>query len=134
MKDFRLIYRMEGSVVLVERPFLSLMNQIHKDLLRDDDATRQRMLDSKVLCLGSAPQFFVEQSVFLGVPTFKDFQDLMLGVRDKEGAPLDTFSSYRDCLAWPFLGIISAEAAQHYATFRAYVNADKMQDAMFETW
>ena len=134
VKDFRLINRMEGSVVLMERPSLSLMKQIHKDLLKDDDAKIQRIMDGKVLCLGAAPHFFTEQSIFLGLPTFKDFQDLMLGVRDKEGAHLDTFSSYRDCLAWPFLGIVSAEAAHHYAIFRGYVNAEKMQDAMFETW
>ena len=134
VKDFRIINRMEGTVALLERPSLNLMQQIFKDLLRKDDDKIERTADGRIMSMGSAPQFFTEQSIFLGLPTFKQFQDLILGLRDSSGAPLHTFSSYRDCLAWPFIGIVSAEAAEAYSTFRAYINADKMMHAMFEVW
>ena len=134
VKDFRLINRREGSVALLERPSIQLMDQIHKDLLREDDHQIRRTQDDKILSMGSKPHFFTEQSIFLGLPSYKDYKDIMWGLSDAAGVKLDTLGAYCDCLAWPFLGAVSASAAESFGTFRDYLNADKIHDMMFKTW
>ena len=134
IKDFRLVTRREGSVALLERPSIQLMDQVHRDLLREDDHQIRRVSDGKVLSMGAAPQFFTEQSVFLGIPKYKEFLDVMDGLTDNGGFRLDTLGAYNDFLAWPFLGAVSAKAAESFGIFRDYINADKYHDMMFETW
>ena len=134
VKDFRLVSRREGSVALLERPSIQLMDQVHGDLLKRDDHQIKRMQDGKILSMGDRPHFFTEQSIFLGLPKYREFKDVMAGLTDDGGFRLDTLGAYNDCLAWPFLGAVSAGAARSFGTLRDYINADKYHDMMFETW
>ena len=110
------------------------MDQVHGDLLKKDDHQIKRMQDGKILSMGDRPHFFTEQSIFLGLPKYREFKDVMAGLTDDGGFRLDTLGAYNDCLAWPFLGAVSAGAARSFGTLRDYINADKYHDMMFETW
>ena len=125
---------MEGTVILIERPSRLLMETIFDDLQKPDHHKIRRSMDGKVLSLGLQPEFFSEQSIWLQIPSPREFKDLLDGVRDDAGHPMDTRNSYLDCLAWPFLGVISASAASLYLAFRDVHNGEYRSTAVFEAW
>ena len=125
---------MEGTVILIERPSRLLMETIFDDLQKPDHHKIRRSMDGKVLSLGLQSEFFSEQSIWLQIPSPREFKDLLDGVRDDAGHPMDTRNSYLDCLAWPFLGVISASAASLYLGFRDVHNVEYRSTAVFEAW
>ena len=132
--SFKMISRMEGTVILLERPSKLLMETIFCDLHRPDHYKIRRNMDGKILSLGLQPEFYTEQSIWLQIPTPMDFKDLLDGVADDAGNPMDTRSSYLDCLAWPFLGMVSTSAASLYLAFRDVHNGELRSTAVFEAW
>ena len=131
---FKMVSLMEGTVILIERPSRLLMETIFDDLQKPDHHHIRRSMDGKVLSLGLQPEFFSEQSIWLQIPSPREFTDLLEGVRDDAGHPMDTRNSYLDCLAWPFLGVISASAASLYLAFRDVHNGEYRSTAVFEAW
>ena len=132
--DFKMLSLMEGTVVLLERPSRLLMQTIFEDLHKPDHYQIRRTKDGKLLSLGTQPQFFSEQSVWLAIPSFVEFRDLLEGVTDDGGNRMDSRHSYLDCLAWPFLGIVSTSAAQIYLAFRSVHNGEYRSSTVFEAW
>ena len=120
--DFKMLSLMEGTVILLERPSKLLMEVIFDDLHKPDHYQIRRTKDGKILSLGLQPEFFTEQSIWLTIPSPVEFMDLLKGVTDEGGNPMDARHSYLDCLAWPFLGIVSTSAAQLYLAFRSVHN------------
>ena len=107
------------------------MQIIFEDLHKPDHYQIRRTKDSKLLSLGIQPQFFTEQSVWLTIPSPVD---LLEGVTDEGGNPMDSRHSYLDCLAWPFLGLVSTSAAQLYLAFRSVHNGEYRSSTIFESW
>ena len=56
------------------------------------------------------------------------------GVADDAGHPMDTMTGYLDCLAWPFLGVVSTSAASIYLAFRDVHNGELRSTLVFEAW
>ena len=59
---------------------------------------------------------------------------MLEGVVDDGGHPMDTRTSYLDCLAWPFLGVVSTSAADAYLAFRDVHNVELRNSVVFEAW
>ena len=93
---YKKISRMEGTVILLERPSKLLMETIFRDLTRPDHWMMKRTSDCKILSLGLEPQFFSGQAIWLSIPTPRDFTDMMHGVMDDGGHPMDTRTSFMD--------------------------------------
>ena len=84
---YKKISRMEGTVILLERPSKLLMEAIFCDLTRPDHWMLKRTSDGKILSLGLEPQFFSEQAIWLSITTPRDFTDMMHGVMEDGGHP-----------------------------------------------
>ena len=132
--NFKMVSLMEGTVILLERLSRLLMEIIFDDLQKPDHHQIRRTVDGKVLSLGLQPEFFSEQSIWLQIPSPREFTDLLEGVKDDGGNPMDTRNSYLDCLAWPFLGVVSTLAAALYLAFRDVHNGEYRSSSVFEAW
>ena len=110
------------------------METIFCDLTRPDQWMMKRTIDGKILSLGLEPQFFTEQTIWLSIPTPRDFKDMMDGVVDDGGHPMDTRTSFMDCMGWPFVGVVSTSASDLYLAFRDVFNGDLRNSVVFETW
>jgi hypothetical protein len=132
--EFKMVSLMEGTVVLLERPSMMLMQTIFEDLHKPDNHQIRRSKDGRLLSMGVQPQFFCEQSCWLHIPSFLEFKDLLYGVTDDRGDRMDTRHSYVDCLGWPFLGIVSTSAAALYLAFRSVHNGEYRATTVFEAW
>ena len=129
-----MISRMKGTVIFLERPSKLLMETIFRNLTRPDHWMMKRTSDSKILSLGLEPQFFTEQAIWLSIPTPRDFTDMMNGVMDDGGYPMDTRTSFMDCIGWPFVGVVSTSAADLYLAFHDVFNGDLRNYVVFQTW